>query len=51
MWDLPRAFAFARYIIPFRGDAPAFIPEFLKGKSGTILAMAISTTNPTRTGA
>ncbi|MBX3456289.1 class I SAM-dependent methyltransferase [Ferrovibrio sp.] len=40
MWDLKYAFEFAWWGLPFRGDAPAFVPEFLKGRSGTILAMA-----------
>lgn len=38
MWDLPNAFFAARWLIPFRGDAPAWIPGFLKGKSGALLA-------------
>jgi SAM-dependent methyltransferase len=40
MWDLKYAFFVARWLIPFRGDAPAIVPEALKGRSGTILAFA-----------
>lgn len=40
MWDLPYAFAFARWAIPFRGDAPAWIPSALKGRSASILSLA-----------
>jgi SAM-dependent methyltransferase len=42
LWDLPRTFFVARWLIPFRGDAPAWIPGPLKGKSASLLAMAIS---------
>jgi len=41
MWDIPKAFFIAKWIIPFRGDAPKWIPKFLKGSSSSILAMAI----------
>lgn len=40
MWDMPGAFFFARWLIPFRGDAPRFIPAFLKGKSSSLLGFA-----------
>lgn len=40
MWDLPKKFFVARWLIPFRGTAPAWIPAALKGKSGTLLAVA-----------
>tara|TARA_X000000950_G_scaffold279858_1_gene373342 strand:+ start:49 stop:705 length:657 start_codon:yes stop_codon:yes gene_type:complete len=38
MWKVPFSFFLAK-IIPFRGDASNFIPQFLKGKSKTILAI------------
>ncbi len=41
MWDAPNAFAFARWCLPFRGDAPAFVPEALRGRSASILAMGV----------
>jgi len=41
MWDMPKAFFIARWMIPFRGDASRYIPSFLKGSSGSVLAMAI----------
>jgi len=40
MWDLPKAFAVSRWLLPFRGDAPHYIPEFLRGRSGSLLAIA-----------
>lgn len=40
MWNLARAFPFARWCLPFRGNAPGWIPGFLKGQSRSILAMA-----------
>jgi len=42
MWDLPKAFFIAKWIIPFRGDAPKWIPSIFKGSSSSILAMAIT---------
>lgn len=39
LWDLPNTFFVARWLIPFRGDAPAWIPAFLKGRSGSLLAV------------
>ncbi len=41
MWDIPKAFFIAKWIIPFRGNASRWIPEFLKGSSSSILAMAL----------
>ena len=38
MWKVPFSFFLAK-IIPFRGDASSLIPQFLKGKSKTILAI------------
>lgn len=38
MWKVPFSFFLAK-IIPFRGDASNLIPQFLKGKSKTILAI------------
>ena len=40
MWDVPYPFFVARWLIPFRGTAPRWIPAILKGKSGTLLAAA-----------
>lgn len=40
MWDLPYAFHIARYL-PFRGDAPAWIPGFLKGRSKVMLVAGL----------
>lgn len=42
MWNLSKSFYFARWCLPFRGDAPAWIPSFLKGQSRSILAMALA---------
>lgn len=42
LWDRPRAFFAAYWLIPFRGDAPRWIPEFLRGRSASILALARS---------
>jgi SAM-dependent methyltransferase len=36
MWELPLAFHIARFL-PFRGDAPSWIPELLKGRSKVML--------------
>jgi len=41
MWNMTKAFFIARWMIPFRGDASRYIPSFLKGSSGSVLAMAI----------
>jgi len=41
LWDIPKAFFVARWLIPFRGTAPAWIPSILKGKSSSLLALAI----------
>lgn len=38
MWKIPFSFFLAR-IIPFRGDVNKWIPEFLKGKSKTLLSI------------
>lgn len=40
LWDMPKAFFVARWLIPFRGDASALIPGLLKGRSGAMLALA-----------
>ncbi len=37
-WRLPNSFLFGR-LIPFRGDASKFIPNFLKGQTKSILAI------------
>jgi len=42
MWTMPFAFQFAR-LLPFRGSKNTLIPEILKGKSKSILALAIKT--------
>jgi len=42
IWGLSWRFAFARWCLPFRGDAPRWIPSFLKGHSRSILAMAVA---------
>jgi SAM-dependent methyltransferase len=39
MWFVPFRFFFAYRLIPFRGDAPRWIPGFLKGRSASILAI------------
>ena len=41
MWDVPKAFFIAKWFIPFRGSSYRWIPEFLKGSSSSILAMAL----------
>jgi SAM-dependent methyltransferase len=41
LWDLPKTFFIARWLIPFRGNAPAWVPSFLKGKSASLLALAV----------
>ena len=41
MWNMPKAFFIAKWIIPFRGNASGWIPGFLKGSSSSILAMAL----------
>ncbi len=40
MWFLPRRFFVAYRLLPFRGDAPRWIPEILKGRSASMLAFA-----------
>lgn len=40
MWKFPFKFLLAK-IIPFRGDANKWIPNFLKGKSNTLLSICI----------
>jgi SAM-dependent methyltransferase len=40
LWDRHGAFFKAYWTIPFRGDAPAWIPAFLRGRSASILALA-----------
>lgn len=42
MWDLSNAFFFARWCLPFRGNAPKWIPGFLKGQSRSILAIGVA---------
>jgi SAM-dependent methyltransferase len=39
MWFVPYRFFFAYRLIPFRGDAPGWIPSLLKGRSASILAV------------
>ena len=41
LWHLPNSFFVARRLIPFRGDAPSWIPGFLKGRTASILALGI----------
>jgi SAM-dependent methyltransferase len=38
MWDIPQTFFIARWLIPFRGAAPDWIPAVFKGKSRSLLA-------------
>ena len=40
LWDAPAKYFIAHKLIPFRGDAGRFIPAFLKGRSGALLAIA-----------
>lgn len=40
MWQLKHRYAFAYWCLPFRGDAPAAVPGFLKGRSASLLAFA-----------
>ena len=40
MWKIPFKFFLAK-IIPFRGDTYKWIPNFLKGKSKSILSIAV----------
>lgn len=42
IWSLSWRFFFARWCLPFRGDAPSFVPNFLKGKSCSLLAIGIA---------
>jgi len=42
IWDLSWRFGYARWCLPFRGDAPPWVPDFLKGKSRSILAMGLA---------
>jgi SAM-dependent methyltransferase len=37
--EMPAAFFVARWLLPFRGDAPRFIPAFLRGRSASLLAI------------
>lgn len=41
LWDVPGAFFAARWLIPFRGTAPRFVPGFLKGRSSSLLALGV----------
>jgi SAM-dependent methyltransferase len=43
LWDRRGAFFKAYWTLPFRGDAPAWIPGFLRGRSASILALATRT--------
>ncbi len=40
MWDLPYAFFVSRWLIPFRADTMSILPNCVKGRSGSILALA-----------
>jgi 2-polyprenyl-3-methyl-5-hydroxy-6-metoxy-1,4-benzoquinol methylase len=40
MWFVLRRFFVAYRLLPFRGDAPHWIPELLKGRSASLLAIA-----------
>lgn len=43
-WRLPPPWSFRlAWLLPFRGDAPAWIPKFLKGRSEALLALARKT--------
>jgi len=40
LWFAPGRFFMAYRLLPFRGDAPGWIPSFLKGRSASLLAIA-----------
>ncbi len=42
LWALSWRFFYARWFLPFRGDAPRWIPGILKGKSRSLLATAVA---------
>jgi 2-polyprenyl-3-methyl-5-hydroxy-6-metoxy-1,4-benzoquinol methylase len=45
VWRLPFIFHIAR-LLPFRGDAPGWVPGFLKGRSNIMMVFAVKPTLP-----
>ena len=41
-WNIPYSFFVAKWLIPFKGSAPKWVPSFLKGSSSSILVLGLN---------